>query len=193
MSEQAKERAPWAVETIRWFRVYDDNRQYLGNISVEEHFGGLWIDNLIVDKADWRGKGIGTALLEAALVEYGHRELWGRVAASRAGTADEELFAWYSRYGFEMVEGTPGIIRRPAARFKTDAEEQEDLLREVESWDSTLMDGLEDDDPSVIQLSATDSAVFVEAYVNAPSPSERMKRLAQRHAVEVEERGETKL
>jgi hypothetical protein len=91
----------------------DDKAEYTGHLHLYERNGTLWLTDLWV-KAEKRGEGRATALLRAALADWGHRVIYLEVVPYTDKPRNvEELTALYGRYGFRPTD-VPGVLYRPA-------------------------------------------------------------------------------
>jgi len=96
-----------------WYCV-DGKNETIASVKVHERHGVQWMTDVWVDPAH-RRKGLATALIARAITRFGHAPLYLHVYGYHdRPLADEQLAAFYGRFGFEPVAGAPGTMRRPA-------------------------------------------------------------------------------
>lgn len=95
------------------FAIVSPANETIAGCTVEERHGVLWIFNLWTHH-EHRRKGYATRILNAAIALYGKEPLYLTVGAyTDRAVGDEQLMAWYSRFGFKPIEKAPGLLRRP--------------------------------------------------------------------------------
>ncbi len=78
------------------------NREFIGGATGQEVLGGFYLNYLLVDEK-WRGKGMGTKILQAvetAAVSMSCREIWLETMNARA-------VVFYKKHGYEIRSEIP--------------------------------------------------------------------------------------
>ncbi len=98
------------VQLRHEFAIVNGANETIAGITVMRRHNALWLTNLWVHH-EHRKKGLGKKVFEAALKEFVHERLYLHVWPYGNQPLDEEdLFAWYSKYGFEH-QGAGVMVR----------------------------------------------------------------------------------
>ena len=106
------ETEPFRVQLTHEWRIAAKN-ETIASASVYERFGHLWVYNIWTHH-EYRKRGLATKIMEAILLKFGDETLYMGVDNFENRPMDnDQLAAWYVRFGFVMTE-VPGVmIRRP--------------------------------------------------------------------------------
>lgn len=101
------------IKYTHFFSVSDAKDEYIATLYAQKRHGVMWFTNLWVH-GDHRRKGLGTKLLQTAVDELGGYDCYLQVLAyADQPLSDEQLTAWYGRFGFGQ-SGAPGVLKRYA-------------------------------------------------------------------------------
>jgi ribosomal protein S18 acetylase RimI-like enzyme len=103
-----------AINEHHYWYCVDAKNETIASVKVYERHGVRYMTDVWVD-APHRRKGLATRLITAALARFGHEPLYLHVYGYYdRPLADEQLVAFYERFGFEIVADAPGTMHRPA-------------------------------------------------------------------------------
>lgn len=106
--------APIAINEHHYWYCVDAKNETIASVKVYERHGVQWMTDVWVD-ASYRRKGLATRLVTAALARFGHEPLYLHVYGYYdRPLADEQLVAFYARFGFVPIVDAPGMMCRPA-------------------------------------------------------------------------------
>jgi GNAT superfamily N-acetyltransferase len=103
-----------AINDHHYWYCVDGKNETIASVKVYERHGVQWMTDVWVDPAH-RRKGLATRLIRDAIARFGRDDLYLQVHSYYdRPLADEQLIAFYGRFGFALVEGAPGMMKRAA-------------------------------------------------------------------------------
>ena len=97
-------------ETVLY--VVDKTHNKIGELRVNDIDGSPCLTFIHID-IEYRGKGIGSYLMQEMLKLYGHRDIYFQVRSfSESPMNLKEMKKWIARFGFKNVASYPGALVR---------------------------------------------------------------------------------
>lgn len=98
------------------YEEQDGKQDAIAHAEVDEHDGVLWLTNVWAHP-DHRQCGHASALVEAAIRQWAHRDVYLSVCAyTDQPLSAEQLERFYASFGFEPTT-VPGVMHRKAKPF----------------------------------------------------------------------------
>jgi hypothetical protein len=95
------------------YRHENGKGEPVAHARVYERIGELWLTDVWCSPDD-RNSGRATTIMQALIVDLGHRRIWLEIAPyTDAPLGGDRLAAFYSKFGFTATE-VPGVMCRPA-------------------------------------------------------------------------------
>lgn len=126
MSETPATAEPYAIKRHQLFYIVNAKDETIAHVKTYARHGVRWLTDVWVDP-DHRRKGLASRLLREALAAHVGEVVYLQVHAyTNQPLSDEQLTAWYARFGFQPA-GAPGVMIRypdtaPQASGRTGAD-----------------------------------------------------------------------
>lgn len=109
----------WWTEKVSHSKTIDYNmgvgkQQVAGNLSLYDRPDGWMMVSLVKVERRYRRRGIATALMYAAIQDYGHRNMRLVVSAFDNGLSAGGLIGFYAKFGFVLDEKDDTLMVRGA-------------------------------------------------------------------------------
>lgn len=102
------------IKSHQLFYVVNPKDETIAHVKTYFRHGVHWMTDVWVDP-EHRRQGLATRLIREALAAHAGEAIYLTVHGyTNQPLSDEQLAAWYSRFGFEPA-GAPGVMVRPAA------------------------------------------------------------------------------
>jgi len=100
-----------------YFSIKDGDDETVATLRSEMRHGVRFINSIWVSPKH-RKQGHGKSLMVAALKEFGTQDLYLHVHGfTNEPLADHQLIYWYESFGFIMIQGAYGMMKRPASVY----------------------------------------------------------------------------
>lgn len=102
------------TECIFVFRKQNIKDETVSEVDLQVRHGRMWVAN-VWTLSDYRRCGFATELMQDVIKFADHFEhvlMLNVVSTGNHAPNDEELCAWYKTFGFVMIAGAPGMMRR---------------------------------------------------------------------------------